>query len=394
MDIGDLRASFTLDTTAFEEGILNLNTLIDGFIQQSSNINLDLSSLDNSFFKPFTTGFENLMETMGNFIERNGILGENLTNLQVPTETAISCLQGFRDGLSETLLSSDNFALVLPERFSSAFINVKNFFSTFVLDLTSGFTDFCTSFLSSNTTFLGSFCESSINGFNQTFQSVLGALGIFANSSLGGFSSLFTNVLATTSTFLGGLFNSFSVSFTDINTSLNTFTSGFLSGIGDYFNSFKSSVSSGLDSIKNTFLTFVSSGLNYGANFMQGFIDGINSKISSVISAVSNITNKAKDYIGFNSPSKKGEGRNIVLWGENMVKGFNDGLQKGARNLDFGFIKEVKGENKINNNVLNQNKHNTENSNISIYGNSFYVNEENDIQKIAKELYKMTKKNI
>ncbi|WP_025027758.1 phage tail protein [Caldalkalibacillus mannanilyticus] len=67
--------------------------------------------------------------------------------------------------------------------------------------------------------------------------------------------------------------------------------------------------------------------VQWGKNMIQGFIDGIKAMASRVADAVGEVINQAKQYIGFNSPAEKGEGRHIVEWGANMIDGFLDGVK-------------------------------------------------------------------
>ena len=89
-----------------------------------------------------------------------------------------------------------------------------------------------------------------------------------------------------------------------------------------------------LGSITGWFGGLATSALQWGKNMIGGFIDGIKSMASSVSDAVSGVIGGVKDFIGFNSPAKKGEGKNIVKWGRNMVSGFVDGIKDGLGYLD------------------------------------------------------------
>ena len=86
--------------------------------------------------------------------------------------------------------------------------------------------------------------------------------------------------------------------------------------------------------ITSWFTGIVTSATGWGKNLIGGFIDGIKSMAGAVADAVSNVIGGVKDFIGFNSPSKKGEGRNIVKWGSNMLKGFTDGILEAIPELE------------------------------------------------------------
>jgi TP901 family phage tail tape measure protein len=67
----------------------------------------------------------------------------------------------------------------------------------------------------------------------------------------------------------------------------------------------------------------------YGINMIQGFINGIGSMLGQVGQAAQNVMSTVGSFLGFHSPAAQGEGRHIVEWGTNMVKGFTQGIQAG-----------------------------------------------------------------
>ncbi len=67
--------------------------------------------------------------------------------------------------------------------------------------------------------------------------------------------------------------------------------------------------------------------VNWGANMIQGFVNGILSKLPQVANAAQRIVNQAGSFLGFHSPARQGEGRYIIQWGEGLVKGFIQGMQ-------------------------------------------------------------------
>lgn len=136
------------------------------------------------------------------------------------------------------------------------------------------------------------------------------------------------------------------------------------------------------DSISGWFSDLFESAVEWGKNLISGFIDGINSMISNVKDAVSGVIGTVKDYLGFSSPAKKGEGRFIEDWGYNMVEGFMDGMKKAIPQL----------QSTLNAAIPNMSSQNPTSSTFNTT-NSFVVHavirEENDIKKVAQELYKL-----
>lgn len=84
-------------------------------------------------------------------------------------------------------------------------------------------------------------------------------------------------------------------------------------------------------SIGKVFTGLVENAKSWGKNMITGFADGIKASASAVTDAVTGTMANVKDYLGFNSPSKKGDGRYITVWGTNMVKGFADGIKAGNK---------------------------------------------------------------
>lgn len=88
------------------------------------------------------------------------------------------------------------------------------------------------------------------------------------------------------------------------------------------------------NNIKNWFSGLARSAIDWGKNMISGFIDGIKSMAGKVTNAVKSVVGGVKDFIGFRSPAKKGEGRYIVEWGSNMISGFIDGINQALPELN------------------------------------------------------------
>lgn len=133
---------------------------------------------------------------------------------------------------------------------------------------------------------------------------------------------------------LNKLSNNMSKTWEDIKLTISNAWSNIKTSVSEGANNVKIEISKMLEDIRSWFVSLPSEALNWGKNMIQGFIDGINSMISSVGNAVSNVTRGVSDFLGFNSPARKGEGRNIVKWGYNMIDGFVDGINSAKSLLD------------------------------------------------------------
>ncbi|UAL49730.1 hypothetical protein K7887_22045 (plasmid) [Sutcliffiella horikoshii] len=95
----------------------------------------------------------------------------------------------------------------------------------------------------------------------------------------------------------------------------------------------------------NWFSGLKSDAVRWGQNMIRGFIDGITAMIGKVREAASSVMSNVKSFLGFNSPAEEGEGRHIVKWGANMLDGFLEGAESkipDARGLMNNVVGEMK----------------------------------------------------
>lgn len=141
--------------------------------------------------------------------------------------------------------------------------------------------------------------------------------------------------------------------------------------------------------IRAKFQEIINNAKNWGRNLIQGFIDGIREKIAAVRQAAADVVAAAKDFMGFNSPAKKGEGRHIVEWGANFIKGFIDGMKSMHETL-------VKAASSMSSGLMGGMSTTTDNRSYSYGGitvQNMVVRDEMDIKLIAQELYRLQVKN-
>ena len=133
-------------------------------------------------------------------------------------------------------------------------------------------------------------------------------------------------------------------------------------------------------SIRGWFVELKDDAFAWGIGLIDGFIGGIKSMADSVGRAVSNVIDTAKSFIGFGSPTEKGEGRYVVEWGENMIDGFLDGVKNATPQLQAVMSNVIPGagSQQASSNITNQ---------FTIQGMS--VRSDNDISLIARELYNL-----
>jgi tape measure domain-containing protein len=105
-------------------------------------------------------------------------------------------------------------------------------------------------------------------------------------------------------------------------------------GVVSVFDSIWDRISSPLTTASNNtqswFENLASDAEQWGANIIQGVINGIGSMFSALGSAASNAASVVTNFLGFHSPAKMGPGKELDVWGPNLVKGFASGIDRSA----------------------------------------------------------------
>lgn len=160
---------------------------------------------------------------------------------------------------------------------------------------------------------------------------------------------------------------------------LKTTCSNLLSGISTV-------ISTSLNGIKTVFSGLVGNAFSWGKNLISGFIDGIKSMIGKVKDTASSVTKAVSGYLGFNSPSKEGEGRFITDWGENMIGGFLEGVKNAIPDVSsvVGQATSVAGQ--ALNSTTTSNVYSGGNVTINMYNPQ--VASTKDINNVSRQLQK------
>ena len=95
------------------------------------------------------------------------------------------------------------------------------------------------------------------------------------------------------------------------------------------------------DWLGTTMDTLVANAKEWGINLLNGFIDGIKSKIDNLKNTIGNVSSTVKDYIGIESPAKKGPLKDLMEWGPNLTKTFSEGIAEGIGDINTTFGKMV-----------------------------------------------------
>lgn len=139
--------------------------------------------------------------------------------------------------------------------------------------------------------------------------------------------------------FVAGVKQDFEKLINDIGNGITNFqtkVNNIFTDIGNTFINLKNSVANTAKEIGtaviegiNTAVTFITSlpakALQWGKDFIQGFIDGIKSMMSAVGNAVSNVANTVKSFLHFSTPDE-GPLKDYEQWPKDFMEGFAKGI--------------------------------------------------------------------
>ena len=209
------------------------------------------------------------------------------TKLKMTVEIAISLLKPLMDFLINFLAFIAN---VFTGNWGAAWENIKGMLSAaidFIKNLLSGIWTYWTTI------------------FSMILEAVLGVL----DSMFGGVSETFGNIVSTVT-----------------------------NKVTEVYEAITSGIQSAIDFLKG----LPQQALQWGTDFIQGFINGITGMIGKVTETVSGIANKIKEFLHFSRPDT-GPLRDYENWMPDMMQGLADGLQNSMPDF-MSKVKDMTGQ--------------------------------------------------
>lgn len=203
---------------------------------------------------------------------------------------------------------------------SETFRNVVNAAFNAVKDVVSGVLEFIVAILKGDSDKAGEIIDGAMNKISEVINNVLTAIKDW-------FSEKFNAIKESVSNTINNVKDTINNVMANIKAIWNSAWDSVSSKITNVIPNIVGAVSDIKNKISEKFHEIINSAKEWGGNLISGFADGIRGAIGKVTGAVENVMGRIKDFIGFHSPSKKGEGRFIVDWGQNMVSGFLDGVK-------------------------------------------------------------------
>lgn len=252
---------------------------VDGFTQIQQTLNFQLDRVK--------TGFEALMI----------VLGEKLLPIVTPLVEAFANFIGTLTDLVSGMGNTGSAATSFSDILKSLGIDTKALQG--VIDSLGTAIGYIKGIFGEVATIVG-------DVFNIAFQLAAKIIGDLTNSQLPNFQSGLDGVNGVLST---------------IFTALNQVVTG--------LESFKNNIDQVWSTIKPIFDDLATAAQQWGANFMNGFGQGVMSALDGIVTVVQQVMGEIEAYMGFASPTKKGPGRNVHKWGLGLAQGMAQGLLQG-----------------------------------------------------------------
>ncbi|MDD4003449.1 MAG: phage tail tape measure protein [Clostridia bacterium] len=119
-----------------------------------------------------------------------------------------------------------------------------------------------------------------------------------------------------------------------IGKSIADFFKGIWEGITGFCSNIWKSVTSVFNDIKDFISNVIADAFNWGKNLITSLGDGIKSAAKAVIDGVKDIGKSIAEFLGFSSPTKKGEGRYADQWMPNLMDMLKSGIDKGLPDIE------------------------------------------------------------
>jgi TP901 family phage tail tape measure protein len=242
------------------------------------------------------------------------------------------------------------------------------------------------SFLSAAWNFLKSLVQSAFNGIKSVIQTVWNA------------------VKSVTSSVWNGIKSWLSSTWNALKSKVTSAWNAIKSATSSAWNSVKSIISNVGSSIRSTLSGLASKALSWGRNLMDMFISGIKSKIRALVGAVSDVAGKVSDYLGFHSPTEKGPASDSHKWAPNFMRMFTQGMERNIPWIQRAAYRVAAAMRAVNvaaeapqvsragvgalsvsrsGYVSPSARAEAQGGGVTVTGNTFYVREERDIDRIA-----------
>ena len=159
-----------------------------------------------------------------------------------------------------------------------------------------------------------------------------------AQSAWDGVRAVFAAVWGWLSGILNSLWASISGWFSSTASGMQTKTTGAWQGVSQVFSSAWGTYISGpLNSLAGNiggfFNNLAAQMVQFGANLIQGLVNGINSMLGAVSSAASNVASTITGILGFHSPPAQGPAADADTWMPNMVALLTKGMTMGVPSI-------------------------------------------------------------
>lgn len=284
---------------------------------------------------------ENLLLAWDSVKEFFSILWETVKEIFATTwnaikETVSNVVNGIKNIVTTVFNTIKTFITTVLNIYKSIFLVTWNAIKTVVTTVVNAIRSVISSVFNAIKSIISSIMSGIRSTITSIWNGIRSTISSVVNAIRSVISSVFSAIQSVISSIMSGIRSTITSIWNGIKSTVTSVVNGIKNTVSNVFNSLKSVVSSAFSGVKNAVRSGMNGALNIvknvknkfknaGKNIVTSIADGIKGAAKKVTDAISNVTQKARDYLPF-SPPKTGPLKDImdVKWGETISAGIED----------------------------------------------------------------------
>jgi len=182
-----------------------------------------------------------------------------------------------------------------------------------------------------------SFLKGAWHAFSTWFMNALHAVGSFFSSLWSHIVEFFRQHIALIIAIVTGPLGALVVLIVTHWRQITQFFQNLWKKVVDVFTNVKNDIGKAINNLWQSMVSIVTTwpgkALQWGANLIQGFIQGIKNALGNLGQTLGNVGGTIKNFLGFHSPTKMGPGQELDQWPQALIKSYGAGLVKALPQL-------------------------------------------------------------
>jgi len=339
-----------------------------------------------------------MLETMGNYLTEHmpqikAVITKVFDVIGTGISTAVSWIGTLIDWVKQWKDNNSADIDAMGEKYKAYFESIVNMIQAFV----SWAVEFWEKYGEDITAILSEMWDVIVAVFDTAITIITDIFNVFAALFSGDWEALWEGVKKLVGDIFTGVIRIIGESLDFIFTAAIRIFSAILSGIKNKMTGIKNAIVNGMEAAANYIISLPKKAYRWGADFIQGLIDGLKSQIRRVKDTVKGLADTISSYLHFSTPDV-GPLSEYESWMPDFMEGLAEGIEKNkskvidavnglAMNMDMNIGSTLTPA------IAGASRSSSESTVVNFAdifrGVTFYVRSDDDVKKIAKELYNL-----